>query len=236
MNRFDRFKDAIWFGVDKTIVIGGCGGTGSHISILLSRMANHTLYLYDDDTYDVTNLSGQFVMLTDVNKLKVDALSKNIKLFSGLDVIKNNQKYEEDSLVEDIMFACFDNMHSRKLMFDKWRINVEDHDEPENCLFVDIRLTAESFFIFFVQGDKKYQIEHYFDNLFKDSEVIPLACSYKQTTHTATMSASMTVSLFTNWLSNNVSKQEIYHVPYQTEFYVPNFLFIKTDLNGIFEK
>ena len=56
-----RFSSAIWFKeIGKQIVtLAGLGGIGSYVAFLLGRLKVSQIIIYDDDTVDETNLSGQ---------------------------------------------------------------------------------------------------------------------------------------------------------------------------------
>ncbi len=54
-NKKVRFSDASWANSLQHIVVGGVGGIGSYVSFFLSRIG-HTLYLYDMDSIDETNM------------------------------------------------------------------------------------------------------------------------------------------------------------------------------------
>jgi tRNA A37 threonylcarbamoyladenosine dehydratase len=54
-----RFNSVDWFGDFREITIGGVGTIGSWLSLLLARTGEHELIMYDDDTVESINLSGQ---------------------------------------------------------------------------------------------------------------------------------------------------------------------------------
>lgn len=223
-----RFKDAEWFGEVREIFIGGNGGTGSWLSILLSRMGDHTLHVYDHDIYEAHNMAGQFVNSSQINKPKVEALAENLKNFSNFESIYTYQdKYTEDSPACPIMFSCFDNMRARRDMFTNWKnASADDLENLKEYLFVDLRLLAESATIFFVQGDSIDQIIKY-ENEFlpDDSEVAEADCTLKQTSHAAALIASLTAGLFSNWLANRKEGFNYRKVPFRTDYMIALNLF-----------
>ena len=85
-NLTDRFKDAPWL-PQKEIpcIIGGAGGIGGWLALLLSR-ATFTVSIFDDDTFEEHNMSGQMVMTEHIGKSKVDTV-KDI-----VDALKNSGK------------------------------------------------------------------------------------------------------------------------------------------------
>ena len=225
--RYNRFKDAEWFGENKSILIGGVGGTGSWLSVLLARTGDHEFYIYDDDEFETHNAAGQFVQNDQIGLSKVQACENNIKSFAGENVEINTfrSRYTKDSPSNPIAFACFDNMEGRRVMYERWKEYLSEEEDKSQFLFVDLRLLAENLTIFFVQGDKPEQFEQYEANLFLDSEVADAECTLKQTSHSAALNASLTTAYFTNWVANKKQGVEYREVPFRTDFSIPANLF-----------
>lgn len=201
----ERFKDALWAKNKKNIIIGGAGGIGSWTSLFLSR-CGHEIHIYDFDTVDPVNIAGQFYSTDVLGENKVDAIAKLVHLFSNENVLCYNEKYTEESLVEDIMISGFDNMAARKVMFDNWK-----KDATEDSLFIDGRMSAESYDVFFVTIN---DIEEYEKTLFDDSEVEEAVCSYKTTTHNCASLASDIVYGLNIWLNNKVYGEDLIPLPF----------------------
>lgn len=237
MKRNDRFKDLIWAkheGLD--CLLGGAGGIGSWLAFLLSR-ATFNVVIYDFDTVDYLNLGGQLFSDKHLNMSKADAVKQIVADFSGKNITVFNQRYTEDSIYNNFMFSCFDNMEARKIMFNNWKKAVEDWKEdtkvaesvaksedieevtlPFTPLFIDGRLGAEHLEIFCVTPDK---IEEYEKNLFDDSEIPDEPCTMKQTSHSAAMIASLMVGFFTNHISNLLDKESDREVPFSFRLHIP---------------
>ena len=82
-SRYDRFADALWFPTEHTMVlVGGCGGIGSWLSMFLAR-AGFTPAIYDFDIIEEHNIGGQLLKPTDVGKKKVSYIGDTIKQFTG---------------------------------------------------------------------------------------------------------------------------------------------------------
>lgn len=202
----NRFKGADWYGVNPPVLIGGAGGTGSWLALLLTRMGLTTVGIYDSDNIEYHNLAGQCFTEKQINYSKVDAVRENCKLFTATEIYTYNEMYTEKSRSANIMFACFDNMSARKIMFNKWKSRVTRE------LFVDIRLDFEQVDIFFVTPENEERYEK--DHLFSDSEVTELQCTMKQTTHVAILATSLAVSGFTNFLAKR-------DVPFHQTYVIP---------------
>lgn len=134
-----RFKDALWFNKPAEITIGGVGGIGSNLSPLLSRIG-HKLYIYEFDEVEEENIAGQLFLMSQIGMQKVDAVIDFCVDYSNEP--KDNfialGRLEDDSLVTNICFSCFDNMSARELMFDAWLLQCEK-EPKELSLFIDGR-------------------------------------------------------------------------------------------------
>lgn len=217
-----RFSSALWFDKlqDKEITIAGQGGIGSWVTVLLSRLQPKAMYIYDDDSVEPANMSGQFYFGENVLNKKVDAIADLCRRFSYYYSISAiPQRFGGNSESTDIMICGFDNMRSRKLFFNQWLKHVQEKataDERKQCLFIDGRLEAESLQIFCIRGDNEYGILEYSNKyLFSDSEADATVCSYKQTTYMSNMIGGLIVNLFVNFVSNEVV-EDLRSLPFLT--------------------
>ena len=222
MSRFDRFKGAIWFEwlKGRDVIVGGAGGIGSFVNFFLSRLGCN-IYLYDMDSFEEQNSSGQLVRTKDIGKLKTDTAIDIVKEFSNHTDIQAMGKYEKDSEYCPIMISCFDNMEARKNMFINWKQGLIDNPETiSESLFIDGRLLAEQYQIFCIKGYDTESINNYEQNfLFDDSEVEEVDCTFKQTTHCAAGIASHMIGFLTNFAT--LSCNEFADVPFYFEYITP---------------
>lgn len=211
-NKKVRFSDAEWFIIGpQDIIIGGVGGIGSWVALLLSRIG-HSLYLYDTDIIDETNMGGQFYAINQIGISKAQATKTNIMQFSGNPNVETMGNYNIDSMASPIMFSCFDNMTARKAMFDNW----EAQENRE--LFIDGRMLAEVGIVFCVM---KGQESLYRNCLFEDSEIEDSPCSYKSTSHCGTFISSLMVTGLNNYLTNKFHDMDIRITQFRTDFELP---------------
>lgn len=224
--QYGRMKGAEWFPsiFKKDILVLGQGGIGSWTSLMLAR-AGATLHIYDMDMYEEHNMTGQVVKASDIGKLKTEAVKSIISELSPDAEVSCNGKYTEDSPTNDIVICGFDNMAARKIAFKNWKEFIETltPEERKTCFFQDGRLLAEQLQIFNLPGDKIEWIERYEkEQLFDDSEVEEVECTFKQTSHCAAMIASHMTGFVTNWLTNVNSKEPaIRQVPYFYGYLIP---------------
>ena len=190
----------------------------SWLSILLARQ-DLDLYIYDYDTLELSNLGGQLYYSTQVGQSKLDALSDNILNFTGNSCNLFNEKYDENSMSNPIVFSAFDNMEARKVMFEKWlELVLSDKYKDKACVFIDARLLAESGKVFTVT---KHNYKEYKKWLWKDSEIQDQPCSFKATSHAAAIIAGLMVASFNNYITNIKEGMLIREVPFLTEFELP---------------
>lgn len=220
-----RFKDAPWFSLGVDVLIGGAGGIGSWVSLLLSR-AGFTPVIYDFDSYEMHNMAGQLCRKKDVGLSKVGALANTILEFSDTVCHTFNEKYDENSMTGKFVFAGFDNMEARRMMFLNWKKLYGDNKE---AVFIDGRLLAEQIQIYCVVGGTDRVRKYEETALFLDSEVEEAPCTMKQTSHIAAMIASFMTAFFTNHLTN-VLKGQSRNIPYFWEYFSPiGYLNIEED-------
>lgn len=229
-----RFSSAIWYEKiqEKTIVLAGCGGIGSFVGFLLARMKPASMFLYDNDTVEAVNMSGQLYGQSDLGKYKVDALVEIIRNFANYgSIFAIPERFTSEPEASDIMICGFDNMEARRAFFTKWVEHVHSKPEEEraNCLFIDGRLAAEEFQIFCIRGDDEFNINRYsHDFLFSDEEADETICSYKQTTFCANMIASYMVNLFVNFCANQCNPIIDRDLPFLTT-YSAETMYLKTE-------
>lgn len=223
-NTTSRFKGAEWFNeVQKyNITLAGLGGIGSWTGLLLARLKPNSITLYDGDTVEDYNMSGQLYSKRHVNRNKCDVISEILPEYANYYRFNGYTRfYDTDCYTTDIMICGFDNMGARKTFFEKWLSHIENktQEESRSCLFIDGRLNSEEFQIFCIRGDDSYSIQKYkSDYLFTDEEAEPTICSNKQTSHCAAMIASFIVNLFVNFVTNNANPTIERDLPFMTSY------------------
>lgn len=218
-----RFSSADWFEKikEQEVVLAGLGGIGSWCALLLSRLDIRSLTLYDDDTVDSVNLAGQFYRKNQIKAFKASAISKAIHEYSNYyNCNACTRKFEDSSLPSKIMICGFDNMEARKVFYRKWLHHLNKYPSTANeYLFIDGRLSADTFQVLCIKGNDTYNRKRYEENfLFDDSEADETICSFKQTSFMANMIASYMINLFVNFISNLSNPDIEKSIPFFTEF------------------
>ena len=229
-----RFSSAIWYEniQSKTIILAGVGGIGSYVAFLLARMKPASMFIYDNDTVEAANMSGQLYGNFDLGRPKVSAISEMIRNYADYNsVFAIPERFTEESEASDIMICGFDNMTARRVFFNKWlrHVNSKPKSERGKCLFIDGRLAAEEFQVLCIKGDDQFNINRYrTDFLFTDAEADETICSYKQTTFCANMIASYMVNLFVNFCANQCNPLIDRDLPFLTT-YNAETMYLKTE-------
>ena len=230
-----RFSSAIWYDAvrTKSVVLAGVGGIGSYVAFLLSRMKPASLTIYDPDTVEEVNMSGQLYSRKNVGKAKVDSIAEMMADYSNFfNTMSIADRFIEDSPAENIMICGFDNMKARNLFFNRWLLHVSNlpEEEKKKCLFIDGRLAAEEFQVFCITGDDRYHQDMYIrEHLFSDAKADETICSYKQTSHCANMIGSIMVNLFVNFVANECEPLIPRDLPFITT-YDAERMFFKTSI------
>lgn len=229
-----RFSSAVWFDkISSSIIcLGGLGGIGSWTSLLLSRLKPLSVYLYDDDKFELANMSGQLCGKSDIGQYKTGvAHNYAAHLSQYYNTISYPAKFTENTTGAKIMICGFDNMDARKTFYNVWkrRINATPDNVKKEYLFIDGRLHAEEFQILCISGYDEYRMKKYEEEwLFSDEEAEETICSYKQTSHMACMIASLIVNLFTNHIANQCDILVERDVPFFT-YYNAETMYLKTE-------
>lgn len=229
-----RFSSATWFNkiCYTEVLLAGLGGIGSYVAFLLSRLNIKELDLYDPDTVEGVNLSGQLYGVSDIGSTKASAMAKFIINYSNF--YRCNaypSKYTEQSPAKDIMICGFDNMSARRIFFNNWKTHVlnKSPEEQENCLLIDGRLAAEEFQVFAIQGNDTEAMDKYNEEwLFTSNKAEQTQCSYKQTSYMANMIASIMVNILINFITNKCNPLIERDVPFMTT-YMGEQMYFKTE-------
>jgi len=203
-----RFRGAVWHDVvqQQVITLVGLGGIGSWTSLLLARMRPRALHIYDGDSVESVNISGQLFDVADVNDPKTTGCSIHAKQFANYyDIFENPRFYSLEDEATDVMICGLDSMAARKLVYTNWKRHVEEKDPNDRdlCLFIDGRMSAENLQVFCIVGNDAYCMHKYETEwLFDDTEAEHTICSYKQTSFCAAMIGGIINNLLVNFCAN----------------------------------
>jgi molybdopterin/thiamine biosynthesis adenylyltransferase len=136
-----------------SVSVIGCGAIGSFTSLILAKMGLKNFILYDSDTIEEYNIPNQFYMLDQIGVKKIDALNQVLVKFAEVETDTNNNLTEEDELFSEIVIACTDNMHSRKLAYNKAK--------SLSSWFIDARMSGQTYRIYTIDlTDENKRLEY----------------------------------------------------------------------------
>lgn len=224
-NKRSRFKGAPWleYLLDKDVLVVGAGGIGSWVTLCLARIGCR-ISLYDDDTIEIHNLGGQFLLMGDIGEKKVNSVYDLCGALCGEIIIyPEDSKYTNTSMTNNIVISAVDNMATRKIIFEKW---LDTYKDDQDALFIDGRLLAEDYQVYGVTPDGA---EAYRATLFDDNDIPTEDCTFKATTHCSLGITSDIIGVLTNWAANRISaskgEYQLRDVPFKIVKSIPNFLY-----------
>lgn len=112
--------------------IAGAGGIGSNLALNLARVGVGHLHIIDFDSVELVNLNRQNFFLSDVGRLKVEALKEQIFAINPfIDVTCENLKITQDNASEifkndDIVCEAFDDENAKSMLANEILSNYED--------------------------------------------------------------------------------------------------------------
>lgn len=235
-----RFSGAAWFKECQrhTISVYGAGGIGSNVIFQLSRISPNTINVYDRDSVELANLSGQFYGDDNIGEQKVSAISNVVNNMShynnvnqfNVDLIDHNT-YSIDPL-SDVHILALDSIGIRKTVIYRFGSRYAKNDR--DFLFIDGRLSMDVLQVVAFEWNDIDARNIYFNKLlFDERDREAVLCSMKQTTFMANMIASVICNIYINWCSNKISPF-IQKIPFFTEYDSKTMTFTKYD-KGHFE-
>lgn len=155
------------------IQIIGAGSTGSFLALTLAKMGLKNIKVIDYDKVEEKNIPNQFFRMSDVGKLKIDALKEIIKDFTGTEIetenIKIDKDYDFDMDLNTLVILCLDNMDGRKIIY--------EHLKEFPISILDTRFGSEGFSIHVVDLNEDEDKEVYEKSL--DLEIMDTPCGEK---------------------------------------------------------
>lgn len=167
----------------KVIIIGG-GSTGSFVAFTLAKMGIKDIEVIDYDMVEEHNVPNQYYRLSDVGKLKTEALREIIKDFSGVEIKENNNKVDKDFSFDldmnTIIINCVDNM--------KARCDVFEILKGIPTKLIDTRFGGEGYSIHCLDTSKEEELSCYEKSL--KGEIKETSCGAKGIIYTINSLAS----------------------------------------------
>jgi len=153
--------------------IFGVGSIGSFLTLNLAKLGFSDITVFDFDKIELHNISNQFYRISDIGKLKTEALKEVTKEFSDINLNIINEKITpqntsmlaEEININSILVLCFDTLKSRKLVYDALK------GYPN--ILLDLRMGGLEYSIQVVQLNDDKQCKAYEESLKKKTKNLP---------------------------------------------------------------
>ena len=173
-----------------TATIIGLGAIGRPVALQLAAMGVGRLQLVDFDHVELTNITTQGYLLTDLGLPKVAALARLITQIDpqvGVDLVPD--RYRPQHPTSDVVFCCVDRIETRAAI---WR-----SQQARAQFWADARMRGEVGRILTATDD--ISREHYGTTLFPQSDAQVGTCTAKGTIYTASIAAGLILHQFARW-------------------------------------
>jgi molybdopterin-synthase adenylyltransferase len=173
------------------ITVIGVGAIGRQVALQLAALGAHRIQLVDFDRVDVTNVTTQGYLATDIGQSKVTATAQAIeRLDPSICVKLVEDRYRPKLEIGDSVFCCVDSIDARAAI---WRTAGRRAE-----FWADGRMLAETIRVLVATGE--HGRAHYPTTLFAASEAVPGRCTARSTIYTANIAAGLMIHQFVRWL------------------------------------
>jgi sulfur carrier protein ThiS adenylyltransferase len=191
--RFERQRDLVPLdrlaAMQATVI--GVGAIGRQVALQLAAIGTPRLQLVDFDKVELTNVTTQGYMASDIGQTKVSATAAAVRaLDPKLNVELIVDRFRPLMARGDAVFCCVDSITAREAM---WR--SAGHAAP---FWADGRMLGEVIRVL-VAADARGRA-HYPATLFAQSDAEPGRCTARSTIYAASIAAGLMVHHFTRWL------------------------------------
>lgn len=196
----------------KRIDIIGAGAVGSKVAMELAKLGIDGIRVWDFDIVEEHNIPNQLYHMTDVGKLKVDALKTMIKEATTVDIEARAEKYEGQDQLGNVVFLLVDTMSGRK---DIWNESIKLHPFIERIF--ETRMGSSEGRVYSLSPCDATHIKKWEETLYDDEGAEVSACgSTISVGPTASAVASIVVWQFVKW--HNSIKDEKFATDTEHEF------------------
>lgn len=192
-DRFTRQQDLVpserLSNITGTVI--GVGAIGRQIALQLAAIGTPRVQLIDFDHVDLSNITTQGYLASDINRPKVAATADAIhRLDDSIHVDSIHDRYRPKLRIGEAAFCCVDSISSRQAI---WR-SVQDR-----CQFwCDGRMLGEVLRVLVVtDADARAR---YTKTLFPQAEAQAGSCTSRSTIYAASIAAGLMIHQFTRWL------------------------------------
>lgn len=174
------------------VTVIGVGAIGRQVALQLAALGVVKLQLLDFDVVDLTNVTTQGYLKSDIGQSKVAATGSAVHAIDAaieLELIEDRYRPQQHA-VGQVLFCCVDSISARAAI---WR------SAGSRCRFwSDGRMLAEVMRILTVADD--HGRSHYPTTLFQQSEAQAGFCTARGVIYTAGIAAGLMLHQFCRWL------------------------------------
>lgn len=175
------------------ILVIGVGGIGSFVAPMLAKMgsdylederqrdllhAKFDIQIWDKDVVEDTNLRNQNYAISDMEKIKVEALWDRVYGETKLKMDAKNEWFVNDlSYKPDIIVTGLDSMEIRSCIWAGIKQEVIHSEKP--IYLVDGRISKFDYSVFALRSDDAKSIKEYEEHLYHTQEAEQEVCTAK---------------------------------------------------------
>jgi len=173
------------------VTVIGVGAIGRQLALQLAALGVRKLQLIDFDVVELTNVTTQGYLTTDVGLAKVEAVARAVRQIDpSIDLSLVADRFRPHLSVGDAVFCCVDSISARSAI---WRSIVQ-----RSACWIDGRMLGEVLRILTVTDEAGRQ--HYPTTLFQQSLAQAGSCTARGVIYTAAIAAGLMLHQFTRWL------------------------------------
>ncbi len=168
------------------VTIIGAGGIGGTTAQTLCKMGIKQLTIYDDDKVELHNLPNQPYRISDIGKLKVEALAEICFEYSGVKIRAIPDRFEKQQITHGIVISAVDSMSQRKIIWNavKRKVMID--------LYIEGRMGAQMARIYsFAAHDPVVGLRYETKMLYSDDQALKLPCTAQAIIYNTQMIASL---------------------------------------------
>jgi hypothetical protein len=195
------------------LVVIGAGGIGSWAVLALAKMGCPNISVIDFDIVEDHNVATQFYKEEQIGMPKVEALRDNVLLFTGIEVIPFQARWEQvfemeefqQHIKESIVISALDSLAERKKLF---RFITEKGVHPYT--YIDSRMGGELFRMFTVDWFVPDSVQRYASKLFSNTKIHREPCTERAISYNTFLSGAMIAHAVKQLLKDKSFVPEIY--------------------------
>jgi molybdopterin-synthase adenylyltransferase len=192
-NRFERQDDFV--PQEKiqqiTATVIGIGAIGRQVALQLAAIGVRHMQLIDFDSVELTNVTTQGYLHSDIGRVKVDATCVAVKAIDPQMAVECiPDRFRARYQVGEAVFCCVDSISARNAI---WR-SVQDRSQ----FWADGRMLGEVIRI--LAAVDAPSRTHYSTTLFGQSEAQAGRCTAQSTIYTANIAAGLMIHQLSRWL------------------------------------